>query len=248
MQILGFAENSSNVKLRYKLVQSVQAKETETLTVQNGYFDSVMEQTIADDTAIDLTSGRQTALPESATRPGNGTKVEDAICAWMRRHPVDFAFSETGWVYGMTLNMVTLKRDSWDHCNPQQLAESLRGESSDLRVKFGYNNPTGYTFGFKNRDGKLGLLQITGFTERPPGVQIRYKLVQPAVPESAIDPATGLPIAPGRVTAIDPATGLPVTTPSTSGNKIDSTTGLPVTPNHASIDPTTGLPTTSPGQ
>ena len=248
LQILGFAENSSNVKLRYKLVQSVQAKETETLTVQNGYFDSVMEQTIADDTAIDLTSGRQTALPESATRPGNGTKVEDAICAWMRRHPVDFAFSKTGWVYGMTLNMVTLKRDSWDHCNPQQLAESLRGESSDLRVKFGYNNPTGYTFGFKNRDGKLGLLQITGFTERPPGVQIRYKLVQPAVPESAIDPATGLPIAPGRVTAIDPATGLPVTTPSTSGNKIDSTTGLPVTPNHASIDPTTGLPTTSPGQ
>jgi hypothetical protein len=34
------------------------------------------------------------------------------------------------------------------------------------------------TFVFKTREGGTGLLQITGFTENPRGVKIRYKLVQ----------------------------------------------------------------------
>lgn len=34
------------------------------------------------------------------------------------------------------------------------------------------------TFAFKTREGGRGLLQITGFTENPRGVKIRYKLVQ----------------------------------------------------------------------
>jgi len=32
---------------------------------------------------------------------------------------------------------------------------------------------------FKTRDGQIGILQITGFTDNPPAVKIRYKLVQP---------------------------------------------------------------------
>jgi hypothetical protein len=44
---------------------------------------------------------------------------------------------------------------------------------------------------FKTREGGMGILQITGFTENPPGVKIRYKLVQqstnsPASPVSAL--------------------------------------------------------------
>ncbi len=36
------------------------------------------------------------------------------------------------------------------------------------------------TYLFKTREGGKGLLQITGFTENPRGVKLRYKLVQPA--------------------------------------------------------------------
>jgi len=36
---------------------------------------------------------------------------------------------------------------------------------------------------FETRDGVDGLIQITGFTENPPGVKLRYKLVQIASPE-----------------------------------------------------------------
>jgi hypothetical protein len=33
---------------------------------------------------------------------------------------------------------------------------------------------------FKTRDGQIGILQIAGFTDNPPAIKIRYKLVQPA--------------------------------------------------------------------
>ena len=34
------------------------------------------------------------------------------------------------------------------------------------------------TFGFRTREGGMGLLQIAGFTDKPRGVKIRYKLIQ----------------------------------------------------------------------
>jgi hypothetical protein len=36
------------------------------------------------------------------------------------------------------------------------------------------------TWFFKTREGGMGILQITGFTDNPRGVKIRYKLVQPS--------------------------------------------------------------------
>ena len=64
------------------------------------------------------------------------------------------------------------------------MVESLHDNGQDVAAKFGdasrLNNPTNYTYGFKTRDGSVGLLQVTGFTENPPVATIRYKLVQPA--------------------------------------------------------------------
>jgi hypothetical protein len=34
------------------------------------------------------------------------------------------------------------------------------------------------TWFFQTREGSMGILQITGFTENPRGVKLRYKLVQ----------------------------------------------------------------------
>ena len=48
--------------------------------------------------------------------------------------------------------------------------------SKSVRLSAGETLPA--TFRFKTREGGLGILQITGFTDRPPGVRIRYKLVQ----------------------------------------------------------------------
>ncbi len=213
-------------------------------------FGPVIEQALTVFAAIDLDASRVKTLPDFLTKKTSNNEYEAAIFAWMERAGVDFTYLGDEGFYGLTMDMITLNRDNWENYSPDSLAKSLRGISEDLRVKFGdsrpLNNPINYTYGFKTRAGKLGLLQITGFTDNPRGVKIRYKLVQTAVPETAIDPATGLPMSTGETGTIDPNTGLPVAAPNPAGNEIDPTTGLPITPNHTEIDPTTGLPMTSP--
>jgi hypothetical protein len=43
---------------------------------------------------------------------------------------------------------------------------------------------------FRTRQGTAGILQIAGYTEKPKGVKIRYKLVQKASPGSAEVPTS----------------------------------------------------------
>ena len=50
------------------------------------------------------------------------------------------------------------------------------------------------TFVFRTREGGRGILKITGVTENPPGVKIRYKLVRTAASGNVIDSTTGLPV------------------------------------------------------
>jgi predicted Ser/Thr protein kinase len=103
------------------------------------------------------------------------------------------------------------KDREWNDMSPQQLTESYANEmslenSSDTASAFG-DLPN--TFMFKTLAGRVGLLQITGFTENPRGVKIRYKLVQPptttpvasalqfrlVLPEDSTGPADWLPSA-----------------------------------------------------
>jgi serine/threonine protein kinase len=76
-------------------------------------------------------------------------------------------------------------------------ADQLQGPTNDVPAFFLNDkkprlwfNPTNLTspIAFSTRDGVNGLLQITGFTENPRGVKIRYKLVQ-----SSPDAVSGSP-------------------------------------------------------
>ena len=69
-------------------------------------------------------------------------------------------------------------RDDWNTFSPVQLAESLHPTGKLLPVKFMDVDPFSDIYGFKTRDGKLGLLQITAYTDNPAGVKIRYRLAQ----------------------------------------------------------------------
>jgi hypothetical protein len=100
----------------------------------------------------------------------------------MERAGMDFAFMGHAGFYGMVRDMVTLERDRWDSYGPELLEKSLHDLGHDVGAKFGdlssLNNPTNYTYGFKTHDRILGLLQITGFTDKPRTAKIRYKLAQ----------------------------------------------------------------------
>lgn len=98
--------------------------------------------------------------------------------------------------------------DSWDGLTPEmaqsaleQIEKATRNVNSGVTMVGDIHSP-GYTSAtqlhsryrgprvnqltseqsrmwfFKTREGTIGILQITGFTENPRGVKIRYKLVQ----------------------------------------------------------------------
>jgi hypothetical protein len=93
------------------------------------------------------------------------------------------------------------------------------------------------TFYVRTREGGMGLLQITGFTENPRGVKVRYKLVQngPALPAPAPDfnpnPNTIMKTNSSKLNAAAVlVAGLVAldATNATDAQRIDPATGMPV--------------------
>jgi serine/threonine protein kinase len=79
-----------------------------------------------------------------------------------------------------------LSSDKWETASAKNIADALQSDSTLQAVSGGgivsYMLPRPMalpaTFAVRSRTGEIGLLQITGFTENPRGVKIRYKLVQ----------------------------------------------------------------------
>ena len=165
--------------------------------ISHPVFGPAIERKLTNLTAVNLVSGLLESLPQTVTEQNRGPEKDSAASGWMENAGMDIAYvGEYDGFYGMTRDMTTLERNSWENYSPEQLAESLRDSGQDVGEKFGdssrLNNPTNYTYGFKTREGSLGLLQITGFTDNPSVAMIRYKLVQPTAVDKT-DLKTAMP-------------------------------------------------------
>jgi hypothetical protein len=69
---------------------------------------------------------------------------------------------------------------SWERMNESGLLHAWQLAARTNRIVLGNPDLLPRTFVFETRTGIHGLLQITGFTDNPRGVKIRYKLVQQA--------------------------------------------------------------------
>jgi hypothetical protein len=111
----------------------------------------------------------------------------------MESQGMDIAnFGDDGLV-GLEMAMHTLKSDDWENYTARWLTDSLSNTPTSSHVilePFFLNSVTNYVSAFKNRKSREGLLQITGFTENPRGVKLRYKLVQQAAAISTEDDLT----------------------------------------------------------
>jgi len=159
-------------------------------TPQPALFGPAMERELTNFAAINLASGRQDSLPPSVTEMDRGPEKDSAAGDWMEKADMNFAFiGAYDGFYGMTRDMTTLKRDSWDEATPESMDSLLHDTGQDVAAKFGdasrLNNPTNCTYAFKTRDGLAGLMQIAGFTGNPPGVKMRYKLAPRATGRDA---------------------------------------------------------------
>jgi serine/threonine protein kinase len=81
--------------------------------------------------------------------------------------------------------------DQWENLTDTNGLATVRHNTTSDGVIQGIDCPDQLpqTVFFKTGAGRLGLLQITGFTEHPPGVKIRYKLVQNTVAPPTPTPA-----------------------------------------------------------
>jgi hypothetical protein len=116
-----------------------------------------------------------------------GTDVQKR---WMQTNGVDAlcVVPGVGGLVGLDMKTLSVPPPTWDEVSMKmlnQLVGSPRQETVSLTLPL----PTAYalqnakeaaapTWLFQTREGAMGVLQITGFTDNPRGVKIRYKLVQ----------------------------------------------------------------------
>lgn len=138
------------------------------------------------DSWIDFDTGRTYPHPEEVVRNGD----EKDIIAWARMHGIDAFAGYT--ISGLALHDMTavrLDESDWNHLTPSQLAKAVSRRDAQIKsVKidgFDFVKLTsipGSTFGFKTREGGLGILQVVDFMKEPWRVKIRYKMLQQKLP------------------------------------------------------------------
>ena len=202
VRIKSFTENPRGVELRYKLVQNAVESPAPTpvpAAAQNLSFGLVMERTLVDSKSsfeneaertnammmIDFDTGSLLSGPQAMWDADT-----DAQKRWMQANGVDAlcVVLGVGGLVGLDMKTLSVPPPTWDEVSMtmlNQLVGSPRQETVSLTLPL----PTAYalqnakeaaapTWLFQTREGAMGVLQITGFTDNPRGVKIRYKLVQ----------------------------------------------------------------------
>ncbi|MFM2294951.1 MAG: hypothetical protein RLZZ350_1364, partial [Verrucomicrobiota bacterium] len=174
---------------RYKPAHG-QAKMVSPADAQKLSFGPVVERVLNDlnvinyDVAIQFQTGELLSLPP-VDRMGQQTWI-------LTNGTTLLATQETGhWILvAACLRLGDFPAERWDKADAAEVAESLL-HSTRLKhpdhvelaeVSYLLPEPLNmpYALSFQTHEGAQGVLQITGFTEKPRGVKLRYKLVQAA--------------------------------------------------------------------
>ena len=103
---------------------------------------------------------------------------------WIRSNSLDLATTDSSKeiqvLLGFDAIILAAPTNGWDTLTPIDVAyhwNLLQDQPMQMKM-FGAKSGQSDTYFFRTREGGVGLLQITGFTEDPRGVRLRYKLVQ----------------------------------------------------------------------
>ena len=143
----------------------------------SGSFGPVIERTVegavSGKSAIDLDSG-------TLHRGPDGLKDAKALHDWMQATGVDalgMVGAPTRGLSGFDMVAMAVKSDQWE-VSISELEQTLAMGKPGTPAEMSGKGELPATYLFKTREGGMGVLQIVGFTNNPPGVKIRYKLVQ----------------------------------------------------------------------
>jgi serine/threonine protein kinase len=154
--------------------------------VQNLSFGPVMERVLPDQQGeqgpfINFESGELVSAPNSLVENRNDRTL---LIDWLVEARAD-ASAIAGENGGHRLVSYTrdtcfseVRPSSWERMNESGLLYAWQLAARTNKIVLGNPDLLPRTFVFETRTGIHGLLQITGFTDNPRGVKIRYKLVQ----------------------------------------------------------------------
>jgi tRNA A-37 threonylcarbamoyl transferase component Bud32 len=172
----------------------------------------------------DLDRGRQVEAPADIEKSG-----EAQFFHWLAANGVDLMAlaHKRSWALWISAKIAQAPHELWRKPNVQSVRGALQTGAPGL-VRNEPDSMEGFvtyaldpdltlpiTFAFETRQGNLGLLQITGFTESPRGIAIRYMTAAAgAGAQPNASPISKLRAAPPVVTATVPASGATNVDPS----------------------------------
>ncbi len=183
LQILGLNFNPHGVRIRYKLLQTARP----TPTSFNAGFGPVIERVVngygaeARNQGLDFENSTLVSIPEREL-DNNERRLK-----WITDHGVDLLVVNKGgfkWnLVGPDLKVARLAEGQWDQATPEELRRALAAVVMETEDGWPFHAmhdrlEKPLDFAFQSGGGKMGLLQITGFSEKPRGVKLRYKLLQ----------------------------------------------------------------------
>jgi hypothetical protein len=199
MKILGMSQNPRGVKIRYKLVQNnvttVTPVRIPVVPKQNN-FGPIIEMVVTN--SLNLGTGEQAGIPwfdNITIEHVPNLNALDPKEELLRKQDADVFTDDAKNLYGIDLKTIPVDPQVWDEdIPPAKLANNLDLASRNalhlLTLDSGLANPPTYLF--ETRNGLKGVLQITGFSDSPRGVTIRYKLVQNGGENSSRSIKTGI--------------------------------------------------------
>ena len=204
MQVLGESQNPRGVKLRYKLVQNI---------VTTATLVSMAPAVPAAAPALAFGPVVERVLPDQQDQGGPFINFENGELVRAPNGLVENRYDRTllmDWLIKAGADaceiagengghrIVSYTRDtcfsevspsSWEGMNESGLLYAWQSAARINKIDLGNPDLLPRTFVFETRSGLKGLLQITGFTENPRGVKLRYKLVQPQATPAMIEAA-----------------------------------------------------------
>ncbi|MGA2240571.1 MAG: DUF4019 domain-containing protein [Verrucomicrobiota bacterium] len=151
---------------------------------QNLSFGPVIERVVsgegdANRRFIDFDTGKLFAAAEFFGAKDESSPEETQ--QWWRKAGIDAMGDMSAAVHGLVgFEMVAapVPAEEWERATPARLDYYFTLAKPGTPATMSGRGELPVTFAFKTRQGGRGLLQITGFTDNPHGVKIRYKLVQ----------------------------------------------------------------------
>jgi len=153
-------------------------------------FGPAIERVVSDDRAgkdwfIDLDKGALHTPPAELDKQ----RKPEQMLQWAQRQGIDASGVKAGqgFLLGIDLQVAAIDGASWDDVDPARVAAAIGGRTQPP-VKDAKDQPpvmvggagqdASVLYGFRTREGGMGVLQVIGVTADPKGLKIRYKLLQ----------------------------------------------------------------------